>query len=169
MDELTIRALGPADPPVLGAAFGGLGWPKTVAQYERYLREQSEGSREVRVAWLGDGFAGYVTVVWEPEYAPFREAAIPEVQDLNVLPQFRRRRIASRLMDVAEQLIATRSPVAGIGVGMDPDYGNAQRMYVRRGYIPDGRGLTSHNHHVAWGETVPVDDDLVLYFTRRLR
>jgi hypothetical protein len=59
--------------------------------------------------------------------------------------------------------------VAGIGVGMDPDYGAAQRLYVRRGYVPDGRGLTSHGQAVRWGEMVTVDDALVLWFTKTLR
>ena len=51
---------------------------------------------------------------------------------------------------------------------MDQDYGAAQRLYVKREYIPDGRGLTSHNRPVAWGETVTVDDRLVLHFTKNL-
>jgi hypothetical protein len=63
---------------------------------------------------------------------------------------------------------AERSGVVGIGVAMDPDYGPAQGMYARRGYIPDARGLTSHNRHVKWGDYVKVDDDLVLYFTKEL-
>lgn len=37
------------------------------------------------------------------------------------------------------------------------------------GYVPDARGLTSGGRHVVWGESVKVDDDLVLYLTRRLR
>jgi hypothetical protein len=58
--------------------------------------------------------------------------------------------------------------VVGIGVGMDADYGSAQRMYVKRGYIPDGRGLFSHGHWVRYGEQVIVDDDLILCFTKEL-
>ena len=60
----------------------------------------------------------------------------------------------------------SRGPVAGIGVGMTADYGAAQRLYIKRGYVPDGRGLVAGEHHVSWGETVRVDDDLVLYFTK---
>jgi len=51
---------------------------------------------------------------------------------------------------------------------MTADYGAAQRMYVLRGYIPDGRGIVSHNRFPAYGESVPVDDDLVLHFTKRM-
>jgi GNAT superfamily N-acetyltransferase len=163
-----IRELMAGDIPGIVAAFSALGWNKPVAQYERYLAEQVRGEREVLVAFHHETFAGYLTVMWQPEYAPFRESGVPEIQDLNVLPHVRQRGIASRLLDMAEQRIALRSPVSGIGVGMDADYGAAQRLYVQRGYVPDGRGLTSHGRHVRWGETVTVDDDLVLYFTKRL-
>ena len=35
---------------------------------------------------------------------------------------------------------AQRSDHAGIGFGLYADYGAAQRLYIKRGYIPDGRG-----------------------------
>jgi ribosomal protein S18 acetylase RimI-like enzyme len=113
-------------------------------------------------------FAGYVTVVWVSGYRPFAEAGIPEIQDLNVLPQFRRRGIASALMDAAEAAIATRTETAGIGVGLYADYGAAQLMYLRRGYLPDGRGIAYRGATVAPATRVPVDDDLVFMMARRL-
>jgi ribosomal protein S18 acetylase RimI-like enzyme len=113
-------------------------------------------------------FAGYVTVVWVSGYRPFAEAGIPEIQDLNVLPQFRRRGIASALMDAAEAAIAARAETAGIGVGLYADYGAAQLMYLRRGYLPDGRGIAYRGATVAPATRVPVDDDLVLMMARRL-
>lgn len=42
-------------------------------------------------------------------------------------------------------------------------------MYVWRGYVPDGRGVTYRNEFVAEGEQLPFDDDLVLHLTKRLR
>lgn len=112
---------------------------------------------------------GYLTVHWVSDYKPLRDENIPEITDLNVLPNWRRKGIASRLMDEAEARIAERSAVAGIGVGMDADYGPAQRMYVLRGYVPDARGLTHSGRNLQWGETVKVDDGLVLMLTKRLR
>ena len=44
-----------------------------------------------------------------------------------------------------------------------------KRLYVRRGYVPDGRGLMTHDRPVAYGESVPVDDGLVLYFVKQLK
>ncbi len=72
-------------------------------------------------------------------------------------------------MDKAESEIARVGPVAGIGVGMTPDYGAAQRMYVLRGYVPDGRGLHYRGHYPEYGEQITVDDDLALYLTKELK
>ena len=161
-----IHLLTAGDIPTIAAAFAALGWNKPPAQYEGYLAEQRRGEREVLVARQRDLFVGYVTVVWDSSYTPFRDEGIPEIVDFNVLPHFRRQGIGSLLLDEAERRIVARSQVAGIGVGLDADYGSAQRLYVKRGYVPDGRGIVAHGHRVTWGETVVVDDDLVLYFTK---
>ena len=81
---------------------------------------------------------------------------------------WQRRGIATTLLDAAEALIAERSSVAGIGVGMTADYGAAQILYVRRGYIPDGRGLMASGRPLLYGAEFTVDDELVLYLTRSL-
>ncbi len=86
-----------------------------------------------------------------------------------MLPRLRRGGIGSRLLDEAERLIAERSPVAGIGVGLYTDYGAAQRLYIKRGYVPDSRGVLYHGRRVAWGDTVVIDDGLILYLTKALR
>ena len=168
MHGLTIRLLAAEDIELIASAFAAIGWSKPAAQYERYLAEQRRGERDVLVAWWEGAFVGYLTIVWESGYRPFHEARIPEIVDFNVLPKLRRRGIGSRLMEEAERRISERSAVAGIGVGMDQDYGAAQRLYVKRGYVPDGRGLISHDRPVQWGETVTVDDGLVLHFTKDL-
>jgi GNAT superfamily N-acetyltransferase len=168
MSDMKVRLLEADDVQPIASAFAAIGWNKPASQYERYLAEQQRGERVVLVAFLHGAFAGYLTIAWQAGYAPFREAGIPEIMDFNVLPHLRRRGIGSRLMDEAERRIAERSAVVGIGVGMDPDYGAAQRLYVKRGYVPDGRGLSSNGRHVRWGETVIVNDGLNLHFTKDL-
>lgn len=166
---LQIRALGEGDPPIIAAACARVGWGKTEQQYRRYLNEQAAGVRSCLVASVDGQFAGYVTVNWKPTYPGCVELKIPEIQDLNVWPEFRRRGIASRLLDEAEALVAQRYGAVGIGVGLHPGYNNAQRLYVKRGYVPDGRGVTYRDRYVAEGEHVALDDDLVLHFTKELR
>lgn len=167
--NLTIRLLESDDISQIAKAFEQLGWHKPASQYEHYLKEQTLGMRGVYVAFVEKKFAGYLTICWRSTHEPFLREGIPEIVDFNVLPEFRRQGIGSALMDAAEKSIALVSHVAGIGVGMTPDYGAAQRLYVLRGYVPDGRGLYYRNHPTTHGEQVAVDDDLVLYFTKELK
>ena len=164
-----IRPLESNDIAVIAEAFRELGWNKPASQYQRYLAQQELGVRDVYVAFVDGQFAGYLTICWESSYRPFLVHSIPEIVDFNVLPKFRRMRIGTQLMDRAEVEIARVSPVAGIGVGMTADYGAAQKLYIHRGYIPDGRGLHWRDHHVQYHEDVVVDDDLALYLTKELK
>jgi GNAT superfamily N-acetyltransferase len=160
-----IRVLNTADPPILSAAFAGIGWGKPVAQYQRYLAEEAVGTRTYLVATVDGQFAGYVTVNWAPTTPGFVDPQIPETQDLNVLPAFRRRGIASRLLDRAEAEVARRSAVAGIGLGLHPGYNAAQKLYGH----PNGLGIAYWDRYAQEGEQVVLDDDLVLHLTKRLR
>ncbi|MEY2472216.1 MAG: hypothetical protein QOK28_1545 [Actinomycetota bacterium] len=122
------------------------------------------------VAQLDDNtYLGHCRVNPSPEHPPFHEAGIAEIQDLNVMPEFRRRGAASALLDFAESLVAATSDVVGIGVGLYDDYGPAQRLYSRRGYVLDGTGMWWRHQPVSGGDTVVADDDLTLYFTKPLR
>lgn len=163
---VTLRALRAEDAEPIAAAFAAQGWHKPAAQYVAYLRQQEAGTRDVLVAEVNGDFAGYVTIVWESDYLPFRVAGIPEIVDLNVLIKYRRQGIATALLDKAERRIGKRAHIAGIGVGMTGDYGAAQILYVRRGYRPDGRGLAVRGISSQYGDQVTVDDDLTLYLTK---
>lgn len=71
-------------------------------------------------------------------------------------------------MDEAEGLVAARADVAGIGVGLYADYAAAHLMYLKRGYLPDGRGVAYWGAQVQPGTSVRVDDELALMMNRRL-
>ncbi len=134
--------------------------------YQRYLEEQSKGEREVVVAFLDEDYAGRVTIIWHPEYPLFAENNIPEISDIGVEPDYQRRGIGSMLMDEAEKRIFERSDVAGIGFGISADYGPAQRMFVKRGYIPDGLGLWSSGRGYIWESSTVQVDDCAIFLTK---
>jgi GNAT superfamily N-acetyltransferase len=165
---IQIRLLEESDPPSIAAAFTKMGWKKPETQYRHYLHEQMAGTRTCFLGIIDRQFAGYVTVNWRPTYPGFADLNIPEIQDLNVLTEFRREGIASRLLDRAETEAARRSSVVGIAVGLHPGYNAAQRLYAKRGYIPDGRGITYRDRFVKEGATVVMDDDLVMHSTKQL-
>jgi GNAT superfamily N-acetyltransferase len=138
------------------------------SKFTLYLEEQQEGTRSVLVACTDARAVGFVTVRWQSLYPPFQDGGIPEIVDLDVLAEFRRLGAGSALMDEAEGLIRARSSVAGIGVGLHAGYGAAQRMYAKRGYMPDGRGLWLNDHYVGDGQYISVGDEAILYLVKDL-
>lgn len=147
---------------------GKMGWKKRDGYFEGCWDAQQRGQILFLVSRSHEELLGWAKVVWRPEYAPFIDAGIPEIQDLSVLPAHRRKGVATRLLDRAEATIRDRSPVAGIAVGLYRDYGAAQRLYALRGYLPDGRGVTYRNELVEPGCQVRLDDDLLLHLRKSM-
>ena len=166
--DITIRDMVETDCQLISSGFAAQDWDKMVGIYVDYFREQKEGKREVIIAVFKGGFAGYLTIVWETKYDAFRNKGIPEIKDLNVLKKYQRQGIASKLMDEAEKRISKRSKYSGLGVGLYNDYGNAQIMYVKRGYIPDGKGICYNDRELEPGQNVKLDDDLCLMMIKEL-
>lgn len=164
-----IRLLQHMDILSIASAFAAIDWNKPTSLYEKYFEEQENQQRCVWVAFQEHEFAGYVTLKWVSEYAPFHKQDIPEIVDLNVLPQFRKQGIGSNLLDLAEAEAVKKSRIVGIGVGLYADYGNAQRLYVKRDYLPDGLGITYKYQPINPGNMIRLDDDLVLWFTKELK
>jgi GNAT superfamily N-acetyltransferase len=165
--DISIRQLNSKDCPLLHRSFAEQGWNKSLELFENYLAQQARGERTILVATFQTELAGYLTMLWRSEYPPFRELGIPEICDLNTLIKFRKKGVATALMDAAENEIAQRSGIVGIGVGLTADYGAAQQMYVRRGYVPDGNGISKKGMLLEYGDEVTVDDDLTLWLTKQ--
>ena len=143
-------------------------YAKPATIFEEYLKEQEAGERIIWFAFIDDIFAGYITLKWSSNYKPFADQNIPEIMDLNVLPPSRGQGIASKILEIAENTAARKSDIVGLGVGLYADYGSAQRLYIKRGYIPNGRGVTYNYESVKPGSHLCLDDDLVLWFTKKI-
>lgn len=164
---IAVRPLAESDVETIADAFIALGRPgKDRELYRRYLAEQAGGSRAVLVAERSGRFAGYVCVCWRSDYPPFRDTGVPEIVDLNVLPEHRRHGVATALLDAAEAAVAERSETAGIGCGLTADYGPALLLYLARGYRPDGRGVAYERQTVPPGGTLRLDDEATIMLTR---
>lgn len=166
---IDIRPLEEADISTIVNAFVQIGWNKPASLFQEYLKEQETNERYVWVAYQQKQFLGYITLKIHSEYLPFEKENVPEIKDLNVLPASRNQGIGSALMKKAEDKASVYNTKVGIGVGLTADYGNAQKLYVKSGYIPDGNGVTYHHENVKWGVDYKVDDDLVLWFIKDLR
>ncbi|HXH55385.1 MAG TPA: GNAT family N-acetyltransferase [Gammaproteobacteria bacterium] len=171
--NISIRPFRASDIPIIVDAFQKANWPKPPSLFEQYLSEQVIDARLVWVAYLDNQFAAYVTLKWQSAYEAFVTACIPEIIDLNVLPPFRKHGVGSMLLDIAEKEAAAKCNIVGLGVGLyggpDGGYGAAQRLYVKRGYIPDSKGVTYNYKSAEPGASYPLDDDLILWFTKKLK
>ena len=168
MKGLSLRKIQTSDCKQISAAFKAQGWNKPVSLYQQYLDFQTSGQRDIIIAEKDGVFAGYLTIAWQSDYLPFREKGIPEIVDFNVLQSYRRQGIGTKLMDEAERRIKKSAEYAGIGFGMYKDYGSAQILYIKRGYVPDGNGLTYDRMLLKYGDKLTLDDDLALYLIKRL-
>jgi GNAT superfamily N-acetyltransferase len=137
------------------------------AEARKYLAEHADPEGASLVAMGGSDVIGYVGILWESNYAGFRRRGIPLVHQITVAGPFRRRGVATLLMDAAEQLVRDRGiTTLGITVGLFDEYGPAQRLYGRRGYIPDGRGACRGQRPLSKGMHVTMDDDLIIWLTK---
>ncbi|MGX6959984.1 MAG: GNAT family N-acetyltransferase [Rickettsia endosymbiont of Pentastiridius leporinus] len=167
--KLKIQKLTTLDIEPLVSSFAKANWHKPRELFEQYLKEQQQNKRLIWVAYLDNRIAGYITLVWQSQYKYFNQNQIPEIKDLNVLPSFRNLGIGLRLLKAAEDAAIDKSDIIGIGVGLYADYGAAQRLYVKNGYMPDGRGITYNYQTLQAGTNIILDDDLVLFFTKKLK
>ena len=118
------------------------------------------------MAVVGEFLAGYITVIPLAKHGSFA-GLYPELTDFNVFESFQKRGIGTALLDKAEQVALKYSDVVTLGVGLHKGYGPAQRLYVKRGYIPDGSGLWFNNESLAPYASCENSDDLVLYFSKK--
>jgi GNAT superfamily N-acetyltransferase len=146
------------------------GWVSDgAAEARAYLAGHAEPAGASLIAVHGDDVAGYVAIVWESNFAGFRDRGIPLVHQLAVAGPFRRQGVATLLMDAAEQLAGERGVTTlGITVGLFDEYGPAQRLYGQRGYVPDGRGACRAQRPLGRGMQVIMDDDLIMWLTKEL-
>ncbi len=158
------------DAEILADYFKKLGWHKPLSGFLTYLQEAELGLRKNIVAKNSENkILGYVTVLWESDHPYFQERAIPEIKDLNVLPEFRKQGFGRALLKASEQAIYQKlgpNQTIGIGVGILKDYGPAQKLYIQEGYVPNAEGVMVNHQILNYGHTESVDDDWVLWMTK---
>ena len=164
----TIRNMIKSDIESLSHGFMNQGWPGREEILARYFLEQESGEREVLVAEIDGAVAGYVTILPSAKHGPFAEV-YPELSDFNVFEPFRNQGIGNQLLEEAEKRVQFVSSKVTLGVGLHLGYGPAQRLYIKRGYIPDGTGVWYRNKPLEMNATSQNNDDLVLYLSKDLQ
>ena len=163
----SIRKMQESDIKDLSRGFISQGWPGREEILARYFLEQECGEREVLVAEVKGALAGYITILPSAKHGPFAEI-YPELSDFNVFEPFQNQGIGNLLMEEAEKRVKLISDKVTLGVGLHSGYGPAQRLYIKRGYIPDGTGVWYQNHQPAMNAVCEDIGELVLYLSKNL-
>ncbi len=134
-----------------------------------YFEHAFEQECTVLVAETERHAAGFCLLNWKPRYSLYRRLGIPEIQDINVIPAFRRRGIATALITRCEDVARDKKhDTIGISVGLTKDYGPAQILYAKMGYIPDGNGVTYDREGVRANASYPIDDNMSLMLLKAI-
>ena len=163
----SIRKMQESDIKNLSRGFISQGWPSREEILTRYFKEQESGEREVLVAEVEGALAGYITILSCAKQGPFAEI-YPELSDFNVFEPFQNQGIGNLLLEEAEKRVRLISDKVTLGVGLHSGYGPAQRLYIKRGYIPDGTGVWYQNHQPAMNAVCEDIGELVLYLSKNL-
>lgn len=168
-DRITIRTMEKGDPERIFERELEQGHHTTVERFFTRLRDQAEGKAVALVAEYRGQLAGYNNVYSAPPCAgPFEGKGYGAIIDFGVFATYRRHGIGGRLMDVAEKVAAEIADTVFLSVGLHSGYGSAQRMYVKRGYLPDGSGAWYRDRNLE-PYAGCLNDDLVLYLSKKLR
>lgn len=168
-DSLTIRSMVKSDIEKFVNGFSEQGWHKSYELFDEYYKQQEKNEKLVIVAEIYGDVCGYVTLLPYTKVGPFAYRNIPEIVDFNVLIKYQKRGIGNKIMDIAENLAKEKSDYVSLGAGLHSGYGSAQRMYVKRRYIPDGTGVWYNGKQLEPYTKCENDDDLVLYFLKSFK
>ncbi|TVP86948.1 MAG: GNAT family N-acetyltransferase [Acholeplasmataceae bacterium] len=160
-----IRVMRHDDIQALHEGFKAQGWHKPVSLFEGYLKDQETGIRTVWVAEKDGRVLGYGTLLHKAAEGPFA-GRYPMIIDLNVLQADQGKGTGTALMAALETQAKTMADAVVLALGMHPGYGHAQRLYVKRGYVPDGSGLWYQGRPLPEHEKAVNDDDLVLHLIK---
>ena len=132
-----------------------------------YFESLFEKDTVILLAYLDKSLVAFGVLNFEPKYSLYQKLDIPEIQDLNVLPDHRQQGIATALVTAFETLAHDQGAQSiGISVGLTKNYGPAQRLYFKMGYIPDGNGITYDRQGVCVGQVYNADDNLCLMMVK---
>lgn len=167
-NHLRIRSMKIDDAKIIYDTYLSYGWHPSLATYEVYYREQEEKKRKVFIAEYDGAVSGLCTLVMNPTEGPWACMGYPEIVDLTVFFHVHNKGIGNKLLDIAEQEAAKGSDTVYLAVGLHSGNGAAQRIYVKRGYIPDGSGVWYQGKQLAQYAPCCNDDDLLLYMSKKL-
>ena len=141
---------------------------RNITYLKNQLANQDKQECSALIALYNGKAAGYVFLYYKCRWGGLANCNIPGVVDLIVFEEFRQRGIATNLMDVAENIAKSHSNKVYLDVCLSSEYGPAQIFYIKRGYIPDGKGVYYEEKVCETDATCKNDDELTLCLVKEL-
>ena len=167
--SITINPMSSEDIDEILQNYSEQGWKKPSEVIEGYFSKQDNDDAYVFVAKYGDSLAGYTVLYRDTDVGPYAHRKIPLISDMIVFEKYQRKGVGGVILDAAEQKASELSDDVQLAVGLHSGYGAAQRVYVKRGYVPDGSGVWYKDSPLEPYDDCQNDDDLVLYLLKNLR
>ena len=167
--DIFIRTMNKNDIEKILDNYRDQGWGKSREVIESYFVRQNTTELFMFIAEYQNDVAGYTVLYPNAQNGPFKNENIPEIRDFIVFIKYQRKGIGKLILDVAENKALELSDSVSLGVGLHYGYGAAQRIYIKRGYIPDGTGVWYNNVQLEQYANCKNDDDLVLFLLKELR
>jgi len=167
--NITIHPMSSEDIEDIIKNYSDQGWNKPREVIIGYFDKQKNDNAYVFVAKYGKNLAGYTVLYKDTDVGPFAHKKIPVISDFIVFEKYQRNGIGGKILDAAELKALELSDNVQLAVGLHSGYGAAQRIYAKRGYVPDGSGVWYKDSPLEPYDDCQNDDDLVLYLLKNLR
>lgn len=142
--------------------------PEYNAYLKRQLDNQAKGECTALLALYNGAVAGYVFLYHQCRWGGMANQNIPGIVDLIVFEKYCRKKIATILLDIAEETARRYCNRIYLDVCLNSDYGPAQRFYAKRGYIPDGKGVYYEGKVCETDAACANNDELTLCLVKEL-
>jgi GNAT superfamily N-acetyltransferase len=165
-DKLIIRSMVQSDIDVIYNEYEACNWHPNRDIYQSYFDKQEEETLHVIAAEYENNLAGYTTLHPMAKDGPF--IGYPVIVDFRVFIKYRNKGIGNKILDVAEEIASALSDKVSLSVGLHYGYGAAHRIYIKRGYMPDGSGVWFNDSQLEQYADCKNDDNLVLFLSKEL-
>lgn len=109
--------------------------------FQKQLSWQNDGESSALLAFFDGQIAGYVFLFQKCRWGGLRNLGLPSIVDLFVFEKYRKNGVGTALLDAAEDVASKFSNKIYLDVPVNSKYGAAQKLYIKRGYVPDGNGI----------------------------
>ena len=162
----TVRAMRESDAAAFKYEYTLSGEIKSGETFNTLYARQRMKKVNVYVAEFECKLLGYIVVNYE---TTLNGEVLVHIEDLFVLPLFRKCGVGQSLLDYAEREIVRRYDKVNASIGIGGIYGAAQRLFIKNGYMPDGQGARFNGRILQEGANATNTRNLCLKYSKELK